>query len=375
MNNNYSAKEIIGNIIRQRLHNARQGLRDLQDAQDNATDPSLLEALRGSNSNDNDNNNTGGNGIHAGKSIKLLLIFPLLSLYNIMNGSKYMKTYSKTSINNVINFTSYTTAATAFYHPIAGNNINITNDDNNSINNKDKVTLRSSSLLHDPTPMNQDQPIPAAFVYTKELNNTKQNIFQSSTNSSTIVMNPEVYGQLTNRIFRIKQARKPLLIMINSHPCAGKTFFIYNHTKNFMGCNLVDHDWISRKKFQGRKDSVYLMRIHQDNVLKGIVTNNTALLGSSYKSAKQERYDDVIYIYVIPPLTIIERNVKGRVEEGKRRDKWSNLDDVIKRRQQSLLLAIKDEVLVEPLFATFQEGLEFCINTYNTYNNTDDMYI
>ena len=178
-------------------------------------------------------------------------------------------------------------------------------------------------------------------------------------------MNPEVYGQLTNRIFRIKQARKPLLIMINSHPCAGKTFFIYNHTKNFMGCNLVDHDWISRKKFQGRKDSVYLMRIHQDNVLKGIVTNNTALLGSSYKSAKQERYDDVIYIYVIPPLTIIERNVKGRVEEGKRRDKWSNLDDVIKRRQQSLLLAIKDEVLVEPLFATFQEGLEFCINTYN----------
>ena len=265
--------------------------------------------------------------------------------------------------------------------PIVGNNINIIDDKNNSINSKDNVTLRSSSslsstttnrssslsssLLRDPTPMNQDQPIPAAFVYTKELNNTKQNIFQSSTNSSTIVMNPEVYGQLTDRIFRIKQARKPLLIMINSHPCAGKTFFIYNHTKNFMGCNLVDHDWISRKKFQGRKDSVYLMRIHQDNVLKGIVTNNTALLGSSYKSAKQERYDDVIYIYVIPPLTIIERNVKGRVEEGKRRDKWSNLDDVIKRRQQSLLLAIKDEVLVEPLFATFQEGLEFCINTYN----------
>jgi len=296
-----------------------------------------------------------------------------------------------TSIKNIIDFTNYTNAASAFYHPIAGNSIN------NTTNNKDNVTLRSSfslsstittntsssslssSSLRDLTPMNQDQPaIPAAFVYTKELYNTRQNIFRNSTNSSTIVMNPEVYGQLTNRIFRIKQARKPLLIMINSHPCAGKTFFIYNHTKNFMGCNLVDHDWISRKKFQGRKDSVYLMRIHQDNVLKGIVTNNTALLGSSYKSAKQERYDDVIYIYVIPPLTIIERNVKGRIEEGKRRDKWSNLDEVIKRRQQSLLLAIKDEVLVEPLFATFQEGLEFCINLYNTYNtytNTDDMYI
>ncbi|OEU23269.1 hypothetical protein FRACYDRAFT_216310, partial [Fragilariopsis cylindrus CCMP1102] len=196
-----------------------------------------------SNSNDNDYHNTGGNGVHAGKSIKLLLIFPLLSLYNIMNGSKYMKTYSKTSINNVINFTSYTTAATAFYHPIAGNNINITNDSKKSISNKDNVTLRSSPLLRDPTPMNQDQPIPAAFVYTKELYNTQQNIFRNRNNSSTIVMNPEVYWQLTNRIFRIKQARKPLLIMINSHPCAGKSFFIRNNTKKFMGCNLEDHDW------------------------------------------------------------------------------------------------------------------------------------
>ena len=70
--------------------------------------------------------------------------------------------------------------------PIVGNNINIIDDKNNSINSKDNVTLRSSSslsstttnisssslsssLLHDPTPMNQDQPIPAAFVYTKEL--------------------------------------------------------------------------------------------------------------------------------------------------------------------------------------------------------------
>ncbi|OEU09733.1 hypothetical protein FRACYDRAFT_247989 [Fragilariopsis cylindrus CCMP1102] len=189
-------------------------------------------------------------------------------------------------------------------------------------------------------------------------------------------MNPEVYGQLTNRIFRIKQARKPLLIMINSHPCAGKSFFIHNHTKNFRGCNLVDHDKINRRKYQGATpDSSYLMRIQQDNAIKGIVTTHTVLLGSSFGPGKQEKYDDVIYIDVIPPLKVIERNVKGRLEEGKRRDKWSNLDIVIKRRQKSLLFAIKDEVLVEPLFATFQEGLEFCINTYNTYNSTDGIYI
>ena len=137
-----------------------------------------------------------------------------------------------------------------------------------------------------------------------------------------------------------------------------------------MGCNLEDHDWINQRKYPGATpDSSFLMRIQQDNVIKGIVTKNTALLGSAIatrKSAKQEKYDDVIYINVIPPLTVIEQNVKGRLEEGVRRDRWSNLEEVIKRRQESLLFAIKDEVLVEPLFATFQEGLEFCINTYNT---------
>ena len=300
-----------------------------------------------------------------GISIKLVLIVSLFCLYNVTKERISMKgismsTTNRTNISNIIDFTkSYTTAA-AFSNPVDKNN---------------NITLRDSSLLRDPTTMNQDQPIPAAFVYTKELYNTRQNIFRNSTNSSTIVMNPEVYGQLTNRIFRIKQARKPLLIMINSHPCAGKSFFIHNHTKKFMGCNLFDHDWIPRKKFQGRKDSSYLMKIHQVNVIKGIATNNTALFGSSFRSANSSRYDDVIYIYVIPPLTIVERNVKGRLEEGKRKDKWSKLDHVIKRRQQSLLLAIKDKVLVEPLFATFQEGLEFCINTYNMYNNTDEMYI
>ena len=145
-----------------------------------------------------------------------------------------------------------------------------------------------------------------------------------------------------------------------------------------MGCNLLDHDQLNQKKYPGATpDSSYLMRIQQDNVIKGIVTNNTALLGSSAigKLAKKEKYDDVIYIHVITPLTVVERNLKGRLEEGERIGRWSKLEEVIKRRQKSLFFAIKDEVLVEPLFATFQEGLEFCINTYNTYNNTDDMYI
>ena len=50
--------------------------------------------------------------------------------------------------------------------------------------------------------------IPAAFVYTKELYNTTMNMFRNIKNSSTKVMNPEVYGQLTHWICRIKQGKK-----------------------------------------------------------------------------------------------------------------------------------------------------------------------
>ena len=44
---------------------------------------------------------------------------------------------------------------------------------------------------------------------------------------------------------------------------------------------------------------------------------------------------------------------------------WRQLGNVTDKRRESLNYAIKDEMLVEPLFATFEEGLEFCVNTYN----------
>jgi hypothetical protein len=65
-------------------------------------------------------------------------------------------------------------------------------------------------------------------------------------------------------------------------------------------------------------------------------------------------------------MTIIERNVEGRQREGDRKGSWDGLEEVAIRRRMTLLYAIKDEVLVEPLFPTFEEGLAFCINTYNT---------
>jgi len=207
------------------------------------------------------------------------------------------------------------------------------------------------------------QPIPAAFVYTKELydkRHQKQVFSNNSTNSTMIVMNPEVYVQLTNRIRRIKHARKPLRIMINSHPCAGKSFFKNSNKNYFMGCKLEDHDKLGPGM---KRDSSYLL---QDNKR---VKNNTALLGEM--SAHHGSYIDVVYIHVIPPMTIIEQNIVRREKDivagrlHKNHHRWAVLGPVTMRRRGALLNAIKEEVLLEPLFATFQEGLEFCINTYN----------
>jgi len=212
-------------------------------------------------------------------------------------------------------------------------------------------------LYHNPPliPAPMDQPIPPAFIYAMELYTTKEKTRRKITNS-TIIMDPEVYERLTDRIRRIKQTRKPLLIMINSHPCAGKSFFIENNTGYFMGYKLVDFDKLGHGVM---RDSSYLKL--------DTVTNNTVLFGDQHVSAlnKQENYDDVIYIYVIPPMTRVMQNMELRQKDPKSETRFSEYGPVTNRRRISLSYAIKNEVLVEPLFASFQEGLAFCINTYN----------
>ena len=51
-----------------------------------------------------------------------------------------------------------------------------------------------------------------------------------------------VYSELSSRIQRMRAERKPLRIKVNSHPCAGKTFFLVHHKRGFMGIKLLDFD-------------------------------------------------------------------------------------------------------------------------------------
>jgi len=200
-------------------------------------------------------------------------------------------------------------------------------------------------------------PIPGAYIYTKELYTAKQNQLRNNTNDTLVTMNPIVYERLTNKINEIKNARKPLLIKVNSHPCAGKSFFISKNNSTFMGITLRDHDGLGYG-YKGPKVSSYLV----SDGIKG----NHVMLGSAKvgREIDDKKYEDVVYIYVLPPLTIVEGNVKKRQQLKKKR-MWDQLGPVTDKRRESLNYAIKDEMLVEPLFATFEEGLEFCINTYN----------
>ena len=73
-----------------------------------------------------------------------------------------------------------------------------------------------------------------------------------------------------------------------------------------MGITLRDHDALGYG-CKGRKVSSYLV---SDDV-KG----NHVMLGSAkVKNMKidDKKHEDVVYIYVLPPLTIVEKNVKKR---------------------------------------------------------------
>ena len=216
------------------------------------------------------------------------------------------------------------------------------------------------------------QRIPSAFVYTTELRTTDQKELGSIANDTEkVAMRPGVYAELTNRIRGLKHARKPLRIMVNSHPCAGKSTFLKlargmppRHPPELLGCRLIDYDWLAPRM----RDSSYLMQNTTTGALA--VTNRTALLGDSVISSKRQKFEDVVYVYVIPPLTTIVEYIERR-QKTDGRWKWSDFGKVIERRRESLLQTINDGLLVQPLFPSFQEGLEFCINTYDVGARVD----
>eukprot|EP00729_Bicosta_minor_P014052 gene14052-32841_t len=181
-----------------------------------------------------------------------------------------------------------------------------------------------------------------------------------------------VYTNLNNYIKDIKRRGMPLLIKINSHPCAGKSYFISQHSATkryhglFMGVRLLDYDGQNGSN----KTSSLLLRM----------TNNTALLGSAvfYPGKEKngvnegaQRFDGVVYIHVIPTLEQIRLQIKRRQEIAKNEfgqdpnvHYWMKAENILIARTKAIALVFQNGVQVEPVFNTFEEGLKYCVDAY-----------
>ena len=124
----------------------------------------------------------------------------------------------------------------------------------------------------------------------------------------TYDLSSPVYVALKAQLRRLRAQNKPLRLKINSHPCAGKSYFIFKHKAgtgrkapleaSFMGCKLLDFD-----DYLGANRTGQLLLAFRDNAV---------LLGSAHT----EQFDqpDVAYVYVVPRRQRVKLNVKSCVE-------------------------------------------------------------
>ena len=97
----------------------------------------------------------------------------------------------------------------------------------------------------------------------------------------------------------MKRQHKPLRLKVNSHTGAGKTYFIRHHDANYRGCRLLDFD-----DFEGANRSSALLLAYDACAV---------LLGSAHLD-KHSSLPDVAYVFVVPSLKDIRRNVAKRNE-------------------------------------------------------------
>ena len=180
-----------------------------------------------------------------------------------------------------------------------------------------------------------------------------------------------VYADLTKHIKDIKRRGKPLRIKVNSHPCAGKSYFINQaHNGSYMGCKLLDFDNYRGSK---RTSSLFLLKPSEWNK-KDFVgpTDCAALLGTAVINEEKAmngvneggQFDDVAYIHVIPPLRQVRMHIKSR-QAVRGYAKWANATKILEARTKALDFVFQDGVQVEPVFYTYEEGLKHCVDAYN----------
>ena len=160
-----------------------------------------------------------------------------------------------------------------------------------------------------------------------------------------------VYTKLTDKLHRLKREHKPLRLKVNSHTGAGKTYFIRHHDANYRGCRLLDFD-----DFEGANRSSALLLAYDACAV---------LLGSAHLD-KHSSLPDVAYVFVVPSLKDVRRNVAKRNEAvgDKHHERWSNETYIVKKREQTLGKVFRGGRQRFPVFSSFEEGVRFCAEAY-----------
>jgi hypothetical protein len=166
---------------------------------------------------------------------------------------------------------------------------------------------------------------------------------------TNIINNLYDYSKLKEKIIILKKKNKPLLIKINSHPCSGKTRFIYKNNKTYKTYKLVDFDNIKVRY------SKFLLN-----------KNKVILFGSHHQEEKL--YDEIIYIFVIPEMKQLKKNILSR-QKFKFKFMYNKYDktyNIINDSNQGRKAVINNIIQnKECLFHSFSTAIDFCIDTYN----------
>ena len=178
---------------------------------------------------------------------------------------------------------------------------------------------------------------------------------------SKINFSSPIYSRLRAEISRLKVEKKPLLIKINSHPCAGKSYFIKSMNHTYRGLRLIDFDWHRGSN----RTSELLMTFESSAVLFGtaIQADTSELAGENEKT----KFGDVMYVHVLPLIAILKERIKKRLKQrGGNASGWANPDAIFAARSKALLHVFEGKHQFEPLFSSFEEALQFCVDAFES---------
>jgi len=181
---------------------------------------------------------------------------------------------------------------------------------------------------------------------------------RTTTNDPEYDLTSSVYSRLAAKIKTLNRDGKPLLIKINSHPCAGKTTFISKYKGTYLGCKLLDFD-----NYHGdNRTSSLLLPLNTTTAMFG--TGDNKHMWHDSVSDDHGQFDDVVYIYVTPRLAQANARIVARQTKVKAKGGWANATKILTARANLLSHAFNDHVQVEPLFYSFRDGLDFCLGAY-----------